>query len=296
MEKAAQIRRVNPVVKEFFRPKSREDVVTLLAQHAGKVKVLAGGTDLVVLMRAGKINPEIVVSLNGLDELRQLTFTPDDGLRIGALVTHAELIESDVVQMRYPVLVETAKSIAGPPVRNAATVAGNLCHAAPSADFAPPLLALNASVVLFGANGERTIPLDVFFKGPNQTVLGEDELVTEIRVPTPAEGSAASYLKLGARSAMEIAMVGVAASLTRSNGKCTYVRVALGAVAPTPFLARSAALIVEGKAPSSELFSSAGEAAASESKPISDIRASAEYRKKMVAVLTRRALAQAAGI
>jgi carbon-monoxide dehydrogenase medium subunit len=287
---------VKVVVKDLFRPKSKKEAVTLLAQYAGKAKVLAGGTDLIVLMRAGKIMPEVVVSLNGLDELRELTFNPDDGLRIGALVTHAELMENDVVQMRYPVLVETAKCIAGPPVRNAASVAGNLCHAAPSADFAPPLLALDASVVLFGPNGERTIPLDVFFKGPNQTALGEDEILTEIRIPTPAEGSSASYLKLGMRSAMEIAMVGVSASMTRSNGNCADVRIALGAVAPTPFLARTAAQAVEGKPPSDEVFSKAGGAAASESRPITDIRASAEYRKKMVAVLTRRALAQAAGM
>ena len=284
------------MLKELFRPTSKKEAVDLLAKHGGKAKVLAGGTDLVVLMRAGKVTPDVLVSLNRLDELRHLSFNPDDGLRIGALVTHSELIENNDVLERYPVLAETARTIGGPPVRNAASVAGNLCHAAPSADFAPPLLALDASVVLFGPEGERTVPLSKFFKSPNKTALAQNEILTEIRVPRPAEGSGASYQKLGVRSAMEIAMVGVAASLTRTNGKCSNVRVALGSVAPTPILAQSAAKAVEGKAPSAEVFAEAGEAAAAESKPITDIRASAEYRKKMVAVLTRRALARSAGL
>ncbi len=281
------------MVKELFRPAGKEEAVALLTEHQGKARVLAGGTDLVVLLRAGKVTPEIVVSLNRIDELRCLIFNPDDGLRIGALVTHSELIENEDVRVRYPVLGETGKTIAGPPVRNAASVAGNLCHAAPSADFAPPFLALDASVVLFGPGGERTVPLNEFFLGPNQTALAGDEILTEIRVPTPAEGSGANYRKLGIRSAMEIAMVGVAASMTVNNGTCSMVRIALGAVAPTPFLAKSAADAVEGNTPSAEVFARAGEAAAAESKPIDDIRASGTYRRKMVAVLTRRALAQA---
>ncbi|MFQ5915375.1 MAG: FAD binding domain-containing protein [Nitrospinota bacterium] len=284
------------MVKELFRPATKKEAVSLLARHKGKAKVLAGGTDLIVLMRAGKVQPEVLVSLNRVKGLRNLSYSSRNGLRIGALVTHSELMENEAVQRHYPVLMETAKTLAGPPVRNAASVAGNLCHAAPSADFAPPLLTLDASVVLFGPKGERTVPLPEFFKAPNKTVLAEDEILSEIRVPSPAEGSGASYLKLGVRSAMEIAMVSVAASLTRANGKCTGVRVALGAVAPTPMLAESAAGAAEGKAPSAEVFAKAGEAAAKESKPITDIRASAEYRKKMVAVLTRRALARAAGL
>lgn len=284
------------MVKELFRPTRKEDAVALLAEHGKRAKVLAGGTDLVVLMRASKVRPEVLVSLNRVGELRRLSFHPKEGLRIGALVTHAELMENKYVRRHYPVLVETARAIAGPPVRNAASVAGNLCHAAPSADFAPPLLALDASVALFGPGGERTLPLSRFFKAPNQTALKRGEILAEIRVPAPARGSAACYCKLGVRSAMEIAMVGVAASMTLKNGACRDVRVALGAVAPTPFLAGSAAKAVEGKAPSAEVFARAGEAAAAESKPITDIRASAEYRRKMVAVLTRRALARAAGL
>ncbi len=284
------------MVKELFRPATPEDAVALLAEHKGKAKVLAGGTDLVVLIRAGKIAPEVIVSLNGIAAMRSLSFNPDDGLRIGALTTHSELLENGDVQARYPVLAETARALAGPPVRNAASVAGNLCHAAPSADFGPPLLALGASVAVLGPGGERMVPLTDFFKGPNRTDLAEDEILTEIRVPTPAEGSGAGYQKLGVRSAMEIAMVSAAASLTKTNGSCSDVRVALGAVAPAPFLVKLAAAAVEGKAPSAEVFARAGAAAAAESQPISDIRASAEYRKKMVAVLTRRALARAAGL
>ena len=281
------------MVKELFRPTGKEEAVAILEEHRERAKVLAGGTDFTVLLRAGRLKPEIVVSLNRIEEFRTLNFNPEGGLRIGALVTHSELIESGDAQARYPILVEAGKTIAGPPVRNAASVAGNLCHAAPSADFAPPLLALDASVVLFGPGGERVVPLDEFFQGPNQTSLAVDEILTEIRIPTPTEGSRAIYQKLGIRSSMEIAMVGVAASMTLKNETCSKVRVALGAVAPKPFLANSAANVVEGNLPSMEVFARAGEAAAGESKPIDDIRASAGYRRKMVAVLTRRALTQA---
>jgi len=175
-------------------------------------------------------------------------------------------------------------------VRNRATIVGNVCRASPSADTLPPLIADGAQVTIHGGSGERRVGLEDFFTGPGKTVLKPDELVTEIRVPAPEPRTGKVYIKHGRRKAMELATVGVAVSLSENE-----IRIVLGAVAPTPIRARRAEALLRGKTLNDELIEKAAEAAASESRPISNVRASAEYRREMVGVLTRRALQQALG-
>ncbi|MBI3075785.1 MAG: xanthine dehydrogenase family protein subunit M [Deltaproteobacteria bacterium] len=277
---------------EYFRPSSIQEATRILEAQGKQAKVLAGGTDLVVLYRAGKVRPASVVSLNAIPGLNQLELT-NKGLHLGALVTHQALLTTPEVVGRYSALADSARQFAGVQIRNLGTVGGNLCHASPSADMAPPLLVLNARAEIAGPKGTRVVELDQFFLGPNQTVLQPGEILAGLEVPAPGPASASIYLKQAVRGAMEIAMVGVAVGLSMANGRCREVRIALGAVAPTPFRAREAEGLLKGQELTPELMLRAGEAAAREARPISDVRCSAEYRREMVKVFTRRALEQA---
>ena len=219
------------------------------------------------------------------------------GSTIGARVTVRSVETSPLVLQHYPALAYAASTLASIQIRNLATLAGNICRASPSADTPPVLLALGASVTACGPSGERTILLDDFFTGPGRTVLRRNEVLTTIHVPPQlAQGTArsgAAYLKHSPRRAMDLAMVGVAAAVTVERGWMTGVRIALGAVAPTPRRSRRAEAVLLGCQVSPELLVRAGEAAAAECTPISDVRGSADHRRAMVAVLTRRALEQA---
>jgi carbon-monoxide dehydrogenase medium subunit len=240
-------------------------------------------------MRSRVIEPKLLVDLRllNLDGIEKTA----DGIRIGASATHTDILESDLLAEHCPALCEAAADIAGPPIRNRGTVGGNLVNASPAADLAPPLLVYDAVVILAKAGSKREIPLVDFFTGPGQTVLAADELLTEIRIPAVPPNTTSKFIKLGKRKAMAVAVVSAAARLTIDQaGKISQARIALGSVAPTPIRARKAEASLEGQSPSSDLFTEAGQIAGSESSPISDIRASGSYRKKMVAVLTRRAL------
>ncbi|MGH8740792.1 MAG: FAD binding domain-containing protein [Burkholderiales bacterium] len=218
----------------------------------------------------------------------RLSFDAREGLRIGALVTAREVEISPVILEKYLSLAQAARELGSIQVRNRATIVGNVCRASPSADTLPPLIADAAEVTLHGRNGERRLPLEDFFSGPGKTVLAPDELVTELRLPPPAPRTGKVYIKHGRRKAMELATVGVAVSLSRDD-----VRIVLGAVAPTPIRARRAEQILRGKRIDATMIERAAQAAADEARPISNVRASAEYRREMVGVLVRRALRQA---
>jgi carbon-monoxide dehydrogenase medium subunit len=275
---------------EYFEPATLGEASALLARYQGRAQPLAGGTDLLVELKEQLRRADCVINLKKIPGIDGLSFDPREGLRIGALVTAREIEVSPTFIEHYPSLVQAARELGSIQVRNRATIVGNVCRASPSADTLPPLIADGAQVMIHGGSGKRQVALEDFFTGPGKTVLKPEELVTEIRVPAPAPRTGKVYLKHGRRKAMELATVGVAVSLSASE-----IRIVLGAVAPTPIRARRAEELLRGKTLNDVLIEKAAEAAAGESAPISNVRASAGYRRDMVRVLTRRALQQALG-
>ena len=279
---------------QFHEPATVEEACRILGELGEKAKTLAGGTDLFVNMKKKVLAPEHVVSLDRIESLSELG--PSNGtLRIGACVKAAEIAESDVVKNDFPALQEGAGKLGSPLIRNLATVGGNLVSARPAADFPPPLMAYGAKVVLRSGNGERTVALADFIEAPGQTVLAADEILESILLEKPEAHSGSAYLKLGIREALEISLVNVAVCMATegADGPIKAARVVMGSVGPTPLISASAEKTLLGKKPSEALFLAAGEAAAMDSRPIDDFRASADYKRAMVKELTRRALARA---
>ena len=280
---------------EYVEPADLSEAVALLDRYGDEAKILAGGTDLLVWMKEGVRTPKYVINIKHIPGVRHIHFSEGEGLRIGALTTVREIETETVVRERFGALHQAARELASIQVRNLATLGGNLCTASPAAETAPPLLALGAAVKLRGLRGERVLPLAEFFQGPGSTAL-EREILTEIVIPAPKPGSRSVYQSISRRNAVDLAIVGVAASGgVDGSGQWQDVRLALGAVAPTPILASRAAQALAGKPAEADVIAAAAETAAEESRPISDLRATAWYRKEMVKVLVRRALEEIAG-
>ncbi len=277
-------------MREFdhYTPQTLPEVLDLIGRLEGRARVIAGGTDLVPLMRAGGLRPEAVINIKRVPDLTGIAFDEQSGLRLGALVTLRELTRSGVVRECYPCLVETASLMASEQIRSFATVGGNLCHASPAADLPPPLIALGARVCVVGPEGERWLPLEDFFLGPGDNALRPGELLKEVHVPPPA--GAVIYLKHAPRVLMDLAVVGVAVRLCLAGERCEGVRIALGAVAPVPLRARRAEAELNGQAFNEERIARAAAVAAEECQPIDDVRGAAWYRRRMVELLVRRGL------
>jgi carbon-monoxide dehydrogenase medium subunit len=279
---------------EYLVPTNIAEVCALLSQYGGGAKVIAGGTDLLVQMKERVLKPEFLVGIKGIDYLSHIDYNTKKGLRIGALASIRSIADSEVIREKFESLAKAASQIGTPQVRNMGTIGGNLCNAAPSADTAPPLIALGAMLKLVSSKGERIIASEKFFIEPGRTALQGDELLTEIQVPTPPPRSGTAYLKLFPRGAVDIAAVSVAALVTlEENGICADVKIACGAVAPTPIRAESAEAVIKGKKIDDALIDETARLASEESQPISDVRSSAGYRKEMVKVLTKRTITQA---
>ena len=280
---------------DYVKPGSMDEVLKLLAKGTnGNFKIYAGGTDVVPGLKRRELeNPETLVDLKGIPDLDYIDHDKKAGLRIGALATVRAVAGSSIVNKNFPILSQAAGRIASNQVQNRGTIAGNICSAVPSADSAPALLCLDSNLVCINEKGERQIGIDGFFKGPNETVLNPDELLREIRIPPMPENSHGVYIKLSPRSRMDLAVVGVAALLGVEKGVIGHIRIGLGAVSPTPMRARDAEDHLCGKKANDAVISEAARLASEESKPISDHRASAEYRKMMVEVLVKRAIHQA---
>ncbi|MEI6725569.1 MAG: xanthine dehydrogenase family protein subunit M [Actinomycetes bacterium] len=276
---------------EYLRPSSLEEACTMLATPDGPVKALAGGTDLIVQMKQGGLEPHALVSLRDVPGLDGLRLDGDGNLVIGSVASLGAVENSPDVLAAFPGIAEAASFVGSMQVRSRATVGGNLCNAAPSADTAPILLACGATAVITDGKTERSLLLEDFFTGPGQTVLEPGELLKAIVVPPLPMTSFARYFK-SFRSAMDCCTVGVAAFVDFAPGSAVVndVRLALGAVAPTPIRARAAEALLLGKELDGALIDRASVEAAGDAQPISDLRASAEYRKVLVEVLSRRAL------
>ncbi|EFK07524.1 FAD binding domain in molybdopterin dehydrogenase [delta proteobacterium NaphS2] len=278
---------------EYFAPESLDEAQQLLLDQGVGAHLLAGGTDLLVKMNHGLLKPASVIALKHIKELEAITYDPKEGLKIGATALLADVAAHADIRKHYPAIAAGAHETANVQIRNMGTVAGNLCNAAPSADNAPTLLAMDAEVEIKSATGERRLPLDQFFKGPGQNALASGEILTAIHVPAPGSGEGVSYQHISARGKVDISAVCVGVMVHMAENGCDDVRIFLGAVAPVPMRAAKAEALVRGKQLTEETIEAAGIAAMEESQPITDVRSSADYRKKMVAVLTRRALAEA---
>lgn len=275
---------------DYAAPRSLEETFALLA-NGRRVRFLAGGTDIIVQLREGRADCDLLVDLKRIPELRRLEIRPDGTLAIGAAVPCAEVYEHPEVRRRWPALVDAASLIGGIQIQSRASLGGNVCNASPAADSVPALIALSARLVLASARGERVLPVESFFCGPGQTVLESGEVLVRIEVPPPPSRSGARFLRFIPRNEMDIAVANAGAFLRLDDGgRIAEARVALGAVAPTPLLVAEAGELLAGQEPSEELFARAGDVAAAAARPITDVRGSAVQRRHLARVLTVRAL------
>jgi carbon-monoxide dehydrogenase medium subunit len=279
---------------ELVVAKDAAHAVALLAEHGPSVKVLAGGTDLLVELKSASYVPRVVVDITRAADLKGIAVT-DLGLRIGALVTHTEIMRSPLIRELFPALAAAAHTVGAVQTRNMGTLGGNLVTCVPSMDSGPALVALDALVTIAGPGGRRQLPLTGLFAGPRKTNLKPEELLLEIVIPSENLGKPADFQKFGLRKGQALALVNAAASLWMDweRNACVAPRIALGAVAPTVIRAPAAEAYLEGRAITPETMAEAGRIAVGEARPISDFRASADYRRDLIAVLTRRALANA---
>jgi carbon-monoxide dehydrogenase medium subunit len=277
---------------EYLEPKSVEQALEWLDTYRGRARILAGGTDLYLRLRKGVFLPDYVIDLKRVPGLDYITPDRGGGAQIGPTALQGDVARSSLIQQLYPALAEAALWVGAVQTRNRATVVGNLCNASPAADTAPVLLSYGARVKIASLQGERTVPLEEFFVGPGKTALRDNELVAEITLPAPAPHTGAAFFRR-TRTAMDIAVVCGAAMLQVANGTCQDARIGLGAVGPTPMRAPRSETVLRGQTLTDQVIEEASWIAAEEARPIDDVRSSAEYRREMVRVLTRRGLRQA---
>ena len=274
----------------YVAAKDVTDAVALLAEHGTGAKVLAGGTDLLADLKFAPHHPDIIVDISRLDDLKDIEVA-DDGLHIGALVTHSEIMRSPVIRDMFPALVEAAYTIGAVQTRNLGTLGGNLVTCVPSMDSGPTLIALEAEVLIAGPGGKRRIQLGELFAGPRKTSLKTGELLTDIIIPKANLNKPAAFEKFGLRKGQALALVNAAAAFFVDNGNFKAPRIALGAVAPIVIRAPEAEAYLEGRKITKDAMAEAGRIAATEAEPISDFRASADYRRDLITVLVKRCLA-----
>jgi len=278
-----------PTFEHYFQPKTIGEAVSLLARYGEGARILAGGTDLLVLMRSRAVVPSSVVDITRVPGLDYIRHDKANNLEIGALATLRDVELSKIVEEEYPLLHEAVSQMASTQVRHMGTVVGNLCRASPAADTAPPLLSLEARVEIAGPSESRAVPLDGFFTAPGETVLKYNEMVTGIRVPKLPANTGTAFLRV-TRIAADLAKASAASVVTVKDGTCEDVRIALGGVAPTPIRARKAEDFLTGKKLEDGVIEKAAGLAADESTPISDVRSTEEYRKEISKVLVSRAI------
>ncbi len=276
---------------EYHAPSTLDEALALLAEHGSDARVLAGGQSLIPLMKLRLASPAVLIDLNGVDSLSGIE-EADGQLRIGAMTRHSVLERSELIGSRYPLIADAAAVIADPLVRNRGTTGGSLAHADPAGDLGSVMTALGAEVVVNGPGGERTLPIDELLLGPFMTTLEEGEILTEVRVPQPAERSGGAYEKLE-RKVGDFATAAVAVQLTRENGSCASIGIGLTAVGPTTIRASEAEDALRGGSLDEDALRAAAALAAAAADPAADLRGSEEYKRDMVRVLTLRALRRA---
>ncbi len=279
-------REMTRVLKEFgyFGPSKIEDAVSILGELGSRVMILAGGTDVLNQMKLRQVNPEFLLSLMDIKELEYIRY--DNGLKIGALTSITAMRESEVVRKRYPSLFDATEWFGTPQIRNMATVGGNVCRSSPSSDMVAPLIALDAMLRLVGPKGVRTIPIEEFATGSGENVL-DCEILTEVLVPQPEKPFGTVFVKLK-RSSADLAKVSCAVTIRMKNSRCEDIRIILGAVADKVFRAKAAEEVMRGEKVTDALIEEAGKRASHGTQPITDVRSTAEYRRQMISVLSKR--------
>jgi len=282
---------VIPGAFDYHSPRSLDEALSLLQQHAGDAKILAGGQSLIPAMRFRLAMPSILIDINRLDDLRYVE-ERGDHLAIGAMTLEHSLEDAAVVRSSYPLLHDTAVVIADPLVRNMATVGGNIAHADPANDHPATMLAYNATVVAKGPKGERTIAIDDFFTGLFENAMGEDEILTEIRIPKPGANSGGAYTKFE-RKVGDYAISAAAVQLRLDGGTVAAARIGLTNVSPVPMRAKGAEAELVGKSISDAVIEAAGKAAAAECDPSPDLRGGVDYKRDITRVMVKRSIQQA---
>ena len=275
---------------DYCQPESLQEAYRLMEKGKGGAKYVAGGTDLIVNIKKGVIQPNALISLKRIKELTGISQNKE--LALGSMTLLRDIQRDPRISQKYPALLQAVKALATPQIRNVATIGGNLCNSAPSADCAPPLLVMEATLALDGPGSQREVPIEAFFKGPGQTCLEASEILTGIRIPPPNGAATMAFLKLG-RVSTDIAIVNAAACLTMKKQVCVKCRLAVGAVAPVPLRLRSVETMIEGNEISAELLERAGKMVEREVSPITDVRSTEEYRRIISGVLVKRAIEKA---
>lgn len=278
---------------EYLQASSVDEAISLATQLGEEAKLMAGGTDVVVLMKEKAISPKYIIDLKNICGLNDIRYEKGKGLTIGALTKLRDIQGSETIAEQYQAVCDAAHYVASNQIRCKGTMVGNICNASPSCDTAPVLIALGAEIRTERPEGTSVMPVEKLFKGPKKMNLAAGEIVTEIHIPERQKGQGAAYIKHAYRKAMDLAIVGVAASVVIENGICKDAKIALGAVAATPIRAKAAEEILIGSELTEDVIDRAGKAAMDGCSPISDVRASAEYRKDMVRVFTKRAIKKA---
>ena len=278
----------------YEAPTSLAQAIALLKRHGEKARPFSGGTDILIQMRAGVRRPAHLVDLKQIKDLRQIKFDAKKGLRLGATVPCIEIYENAQMRKNYPGLTEAAHLIGSLQIQSRASVGGNLCNGSPAADTTPALIALGAKAKVAGGRGSRQVPVEDFVVSPGRTVLKAGELLVEFLIPAPKRHSSDAYLRFIPRNEMDIAVVGVGASLTLDGDVVKAARIALGAVGPTPIFAAKASESLVGKKLDDAAIETAAQLASEASSPIDDMRGTAEFRRHIVSVLTRRTIKIAA--
>lgn len=278
---------------DYVRAGSLKEASELASEKGSKAILMAGGTDVILLMKAKAVPADTVIDIKEISDLDSIVFSEGEGMRIGALAKLFDIQTSDIVRQKMPALADAAHYVASAQIRRKGTMAGNICNASPSADTASILLAMDAKVKVYNNENEKEIPIGDFFKGVKKTCLEKGDIVTEIFVPELKKGEGSAYFKHSVRKAMDLAIVGVAAWVKTDGNKVADCRIAMGGVGTTPLRAYSAEKILKGSELNDDLLERAAVAASEECSPISDVRASAEYRKDMIRVYTKRAVKKA---
>jgi carbon-monoxide dehydrogenase medium subunit len=275
---------------EYFRAKSLEELLMIKTEYQSEI--LAGGTDLIIKMKKGKKNPTSLIDIKRIPDINKIEFNPDGSISIGPLVTFTDILDNSLLKQKCPILYQAAEVLGTTQIRNRATIGGNICNGSPAADSLPPLICLEAQLLLINTQGERWMPIEKFYKGPQETCLRSDEFLSEIRIPPFPPKTSSIYLKLGVRKSLEIAIVNIGI-LATSNGDREVpddIKISLGSVAPTPIRSRKAEDVLRGEKISKDLIENAAFIVQKDTNPISDLRGTAEYRYEMAYVMTKKAL------
>ncbi len=280
---------------DYIAAHSVKEAISLLSQNGKQARVLGGGTDLLVQLREGRSNAQLIIDIKHIPETNELTYAPSCGLQLGAAVPCYRVYGNAEIVAAYPGLIDAVSMIGGIQIQGRATVGGNLCNASPAADSIPPLIVHQATCVIAGPSGQREVPVESFCTAPGQTVLREDEFLVSLHLPPPQPGFGAHYLRFTPRNEMDIAVVGAGAAVMLDETGTSFVsaRIALSAVAPTPLFVPEAGEALAGEEVTLESINHAAGIAQESAHPISDMRGTATQRKHLCAVLTRRALQKA---